>query len=77
MYVYMYIYCISCMQADSLLPDLPSGSACNAEHVGLTSPLGRSQGNGKATPSSILDWQILQTEEAWQATVHGVTKNQM
>ena len=65
------------MQTDSLLLDLPSGCACKAEHVGLTSALGQSQGNGKATHSSVLDWQILWREVAWQATIHGVTKTQM
>ena len=65
------------MQTDSLLPYPPGGSACNAEHMGLISALGRSQRNGKATNSNILDWQNTWMEEAWQATVHGVTKTQM
>ena len=32
---------------------------------------------GMATLSSILAWRIPWTEEPWQATVHGVAKNQM
>ena len=51
------------MQTDSLLLDLPSGCACKAEHVGLTSALGRPQGNGKATHSSVLAWRIPGTGE--------------
>ena len=30
---------------------------------------------GMATHSSILAWRIPMDREAWQATVHGVTKN--
>ena len=31
---------------------------------------------GMATHSSILAWRIPMDREAWQATVHGVTKSQ-
>ena len=64
------------MQTDSLFPDPPGGSACKAEHMGLIPALGRSQENGKAAHSNILDWQIPRTEEAWQATVHGLAWSQ-
>ena len=32
---------------------------------------------GMATHSSILAWRIPMDREAWQATVHGVTKSQI
>ena len=32
---------------------------------------------GTATHSSILAWRILMDREAWQATLHGVTKSWM
>ena len=44
----------------------------NAGDVGSTPGSGRSPGEGMATHSSILAWEIPRTEE--RATVHGVTK---
>ena len=51
-------------------------SACDAGDLGLIPRLGRSPGGGMAIHSSILAWRIPMDEEAWRATVHGVTKNQ-
>ena len=51
-------------------------SACNVGDLGSTPGLGRSPGGeGLAIHSSILTWRIAMDRRAWQATVHGVTKN--
>ena len=59
----------------------PGGSvvkspSANVADTGLIPGSGRSPGEGSGNPSSILAWKIPQTERqgAWQATVHGVTK---
>ena len=51
-------------------------STCNAGDLSLIPGLGRSPGGGHATHSRILAWRIPMDREAWQATVHGVTKRQ-
>ena len=50
-------------------------SACSVEDLGSIPELGRSLGEGNATHSSILAWEIPWTEEAGGATVHGVAKS--
>ena len=66
--------------------DFPGGSetdsACNAEDLGSIPGLGRSPGGGMSNHSSILpgesSWIGKPVDrEAWQATVHGVTKSQI
>ena len=51
-------------------------SACNAEDLGSIHGLGRSsgEGNGNALQDSCLENFV--DRGAWQAIVHGVTKNQ-
>ena len=48
--------------------------ACNVGDLGSIPGLGRSLEKGTATHSSILENSM--GREAWQATVHGVTKSQ-
>ena len=51
-------------------------SACNARDLGSIPKLGRSPGEGNGYP---LQYSCLENSlgrEAWQATVHGVTKSQ-
>ena len=52
----------------------PGGSACNVGDPDLTPDLGRSsgEGNGNSLPYSCLGNSM--DRGAWQATVHGVTK---
>ena len=49
-------------------------SACNAEDLGSTPGLGRSPGGGHGNPLQYSCLENLMDREAWQATVHGVTK---
>ena len=51
-------------------------SACNVEDLGSILGLGRSPGGGHGNHSSVLAWIIPMDREAWQDTVHGVTKSQ-
>ena len=51
-------------------------STCSAGHVGLIPRLERSPEEGMATHSSTLAWGIPMDRDAWEATVHGVTKSQ-
>ena len=49
-------------------------SACNAEDLGSITGLGRSPGGGHGNP---LQYSCLENGQiAWQATVHGISKNQ-
>ena len=51
-------------------------SACNAEDLGSISGLGRSPGGGQGNP---LQYSFLENphgQGTWQATVHGISKNQ-
>ena len=51
-------------------------SACNARDPGFIPGLGRSPEESMATYSNILAWRIPMDRGTWQATVHGVAKNQ-
>ena len=51
-------------------------SARNVGNLGSIPGSGRSPGEGCTTHSNILAWRIPGSREAWQAPVHGVTKNQ-
>ena len=51
--------------------NLPSVQETWVQSLVLEDPLGK----GMATHSSILAWRIPMDREAWQATVHGVTKS--
>ena len=51
-------------------------SAYNAGDLGSIPGLGSYPGEGHGTHSSILAWKIPMDRDAWQATVHGVTKSQ-
>ena len=51
-------------------------SACNVGDLGLIPRLERSPEEGMATHSSTLAWGIPMDRDAWEATVHGVTKSQ-
>ena len=51
-------------------------SACNVGDLGLIRGLGRSPGEGKGYPLQYSGLENSIDKGAWQATVHGVTKNQ-
>ena len=51
-------------------------SACNAEDVGSTPGLERSPGKGNGNRLQYFCLVNPMDREAWQATVHGVTKSQ-
>ena len=51
-------------------------SACNAGDPGSMSRLGRSPGEGNGYPLQYSCLKNPMGRGAWQATVHGVTKNQ-
>ena len=51
-------------------------SACNAGDLGLIPGWGRSPGDGNGYPLQYACWENFMDRGAWQATVHGVTKNQ-
>ena len=51
-------------------------SACDAGDLGSVPGMRRSLEKEMATRSNILVWKIPMDRGAWQATVHGVTKNQ-
>ena len=51
-------------------------SACNVEDPGLIPGSGRSPGEGNGTPLQYSCLESPMDREAWQATVHGVTKSQ-
>ena len=62
-------------------PGYPCGSAgkesaCNAGDLGLIPGVGRSPGKGKGYPLQYSCLENPMDGGAWQATVHGVTKNQ-
>ena len=64
-----------------LLLGFPGGSegkasACNAGQPGSIPELGRSPGEGNGNPLQNSCLEIPIDREAWQATVHGVTKSQ-
>ena len=52
-------------------------SACNAGDPGLTLGLGRSPGEGNGNPLQYSFLENSMDREAWWATVHGDTKNQI
>ena len=51
-------------------------SACNAEDLGLIPGLGRSPGEGNGNPLQYSGLENPMDRDAWQATVHEVTKSQ-
>ena len=51
-------------------------SACNAGDLGLIPGSGRSPGEGNGNPLQYSCLENPMDRGAWQATVHGVTKNQ-
>ena len=51
-------------------------SACNAGDLGLIPGSGRSLGEGNGNPLQYSCLENPMDRGAWQATVHGVTKNQ-
>ena len=81
----------SCMTLDLIRSNLPGIGRCcrnwdlkfsmvenslpNAGDLGSTPGSGRFPGEGSGTYYSILASEIPRTEEAWQATVHGVAKS--
>ena len=50
-------------------------SACNAEDLGLIPGLGRSPGEGNGNPLQYSGLENPMDRDAWQATVHEVTKS--
>ena len=50
-------------------------SACNAGDLGLSPGLGKSPGEGNGFPLQYSGLESSMDRGAWQATVHGVTKN--
>ena len=60
-------------------PGFPGGSVvknspANAGDTGLSPGSGRSPGEGNSNPPHILAWRNPMDRGAWQATVHGETK---
>ena len=51
-------------------------SACNAGDQGSIPGLGRSSGEGNDNPLQYSCLENSMDREAWQATVHGITKSQ-
>ena len=51
-------------------------SACNVGHLGLIPGWGRSSAEGNGYPLQYSCLENSMDSGAWQATVHGVTKNQ-
>jgi len=51
-------------------------SACNAGDLGSIPGLGRSPGEGNGYPLQYSYLENSMNRGAWQATVHGVTRNQ-
>ena len=51
-------------------------SACSAGDLGLIPELGRSPGEGNGSPLQYSCLRNPMDREAWQATVHGVSKSQ-
>ena len=51
-------------------------SACNAEDLGSIPELGRSPGEGNGYPLQHSGLENSMDRGAWQATVHGVARNQ-
>ena len=49
-------------------------SACNVGDLGSIPGLGRSHGEGNGSPLQYSSLENPMDREAWQATVHGVTK---
>ena len=54
----------------------PPPNARDIKEAGLIPGSGRSPGGGHGNHSSILAWRIPMDREAWQDTVHRVTKSQ-
>ena len=54
-----------------MVKDLPANAGDSASISGCEDPLEKEM----ATCFSILAWEIPWTEEAWQATVHGVASS--
>ena len=52
-------------------------SACNAGDLGSIPGSGRSSGGGHGNPLKYSNLENPMDRGAWQATVHGVTKNQI
>ena len=52
-------------------------SVCNAGHPGLIPGSGRSPGEGNGNPLQYSCLENPMDEEAWWATVHGVTESDM
>ena len=64
-----------------MIRDFPGGldrkkSACDMGNLGLIPELERSPGEGNGNPLQYSCLENPMEREAWQATVHGVTKNQ-
>ena len=64
-----------------MLMGFPGGSegktsACNAGDLGSIPGLGRSPGEGKGNPLQYSCQENPMDREAWQTTVHGITKSQ-
>ena len=58
----------------SLVAQMVKNLPASAEDLGLVPGSGRSLEKEMATHSSILAWRIPMERGAWQATIHGVTK---
>ena len=56
--------------------DIGKEAACNAGDPGLIPGLGRSPGEGNDNPLQYSCLENSMDRGGWQATVHGVTKNQ-
>ena len=70
-YIYMYKHTWA-----SLIFQLVQNPPCNARDLGLIHELGRSPGGGQGNPLQYSCLENSKDREAWEATVHRVTKNQ-
>ena len=76
--VYICICVCVCIYVCLGFPDGSDGkeSACNAGDPGSTPGFRRSPGEGNGNPLQYSCLENFMDREAWQATVHGVTKSQ-
>ena len=75
MYIYIYIYTYTYTYIFSAISHSSVGKpACNAGDPGSIPGLGRSPGEGNGNPSPVFSLESSTDREAWQVTVHGVSR---
>ena len=76
--IFLLLCLISVIQYDTVSPGDPDckESACNVGDLGSIPGLGKSRGEGNGNPLQYSCLGNPTEREAWQITVHGVTKSQ-